>query len=580
MARGARGAPTDDGGRGRGPRVPSGPGFAMTIAFAAGLAAAALAFVTAFLVGAATASDPAAAMDVAGVQAARMLAAPGVERWRGDFGSGAAVRARVNEFLTAKLNEDKDDRVKGARQAAIDEFRAGKNEGGVKWKPGLDMVFPPNDPNDQLAAGAIKAALQTVSAAAPGGLVAVAVRDNAGTPLSSGGGNTLWDLTRANYQTLGETIYGPVADGVRQYQHPLRNRAGVVEGTAVIALSSAGLPVPNPVATAGAAAGAAFLGAFVIAFVMGLAPVKAMRKLALDADAAAGGALDTRITVSGPDVVQAAARAVQRLTQLAASGAAAPPAEPQIVEQQVIVQPVAEVQEGLAPMRSFKRPDEFEIEATQKTCPDLGNDYYDLVNVDDDRVGIFVADIPNLRGVRGALYMAQLRAIFRAVSPREQSPAEVLKLLNRAFAVDLPRGTYATAMYCVIDRTTGVCRVASAQHLPLVFWKIAKKASARLAPEGIALGLDTGSVFDKTIVEKAIQLDKGDRIVLFTDGAINARNLSGAQYGDERFYYVVNREAPKNSAACVNFIANDVDLFHEGAQQADDFTVVTLRRMK
>ena len=109
---------------------------------------------------------------------------------------------------------------------------------------------------------------------------------------------------------------------------------------------------------------------------------------------------------------------------------------------------------------------------------------------------------------------------------------------------------------------------------------MAKKASARVQPEGIALGLDPGAVFDKTIVEKAVQLDRGDRIVLTTDGAIAAKNAAGAQYGEERFYYVLNREAPKNSAACVNLVANDMDLFHEGAVQMDDLTIVTLRRVK
>jgi phosphoserine phosphatase RsbU/P len=135
-------------------------------------------------------------------------------------------------------------------------------------------------------------------------------------------------------------------------------------------------------------------------------------------------------------------------------------------------------------------------------------------------------------------------------------------------------------MYCVVERSTGLCKVAAAQHLPLVFWKMSKKASAKLQPEGIALGLDPGAVFDRTIVEKAVQIDRGDRVVLYTDGAIAARNPSGAQYGEERFYYVLNREAPKNSAACVNLVANDMDLFHEGAPQTDDFTIVTLRRVK
>jgi serine phosphatase RsbU (regulator of sigma subunit) len=68
--------------------------------------------------------------------------------------------------------------------------------------------------------------------------------------------------------------------------------------------------------------------------------------------------------------------------------------------------------------------------------------------------------------------------------------------------------------------------------------------------------------------------------MLYTDGAINAKNGAGAQYGEERFYYVVNREAPKNSAACVNFVANDVDLFHEGAPLMDDFSLVTVRKLR
>jgi serine phosphatase RsbU (regulator of sigma subunit) len=360
----------------------------------------------------------------------------------------------------------------------------------------------------------------------------------------------------------------------------MKNRGGASDGTAVVALSAASVRPPSPMTTAGLAALGALVGGFAVGFVIAMAPLKAIRRLAQDADAIAGGRWDTRVSIGGPDVVQHAARSLQKIVQNASTLASSVPSEPQVIQQQVMVQPVAEVQEGLAPVKGFRRPDEFEIEATQKPCPDLGNDYYDLVNVDDDNVGVFVADIPNMRGVRGAMYMAQVRALFRSVATGQPSPAETLKALNRAFAADLPRGIYVTAMYAIVSRSTGVCKVAAAQHLPLVFWKLAKKASARLAPEGIALGLDPGPVFDKTIGDKAIQLERGDRIVLYTDGAINARNAAGAQYGEERFYYVLNREAPKNSAACVNFVANDVDLFHEGAAQMDDFTIVTLRKTR
>jgi sigma-B regulation protein RsbU (phosphoserine phosphatase) len=230
-------------------------------------------------------------------------------------------------------------------------------------------------------------------------------------------------------------------------------------------------------------------------------------------------------------------------------------------------------------MRSFERPPELEIEATHKACPDSGNDFHDVVNAPGGKVGLFVADIP-VRGIQGAMYMAQVRALFRAAAARHDSPSDVLKEVNAGFAIDLPRGVYVTAMYCVVEPESGICKVASAQHLPLVFWKVSKKGSARLQTQGIALGHDAGPVFDKSIEEKAIQLERGDRIVLFSDGAITARNAGGATYGEERFYYVVNREAPKNSAAFVNFVANDVDLFHEGSDQLDDFTILTARKVR
>lgn len=569
-------------GRERPAKTPTGPSFALPLAAVAGLGAAVLAFIGALLVGG-SGGDSYAALDQGGIQAARMLGALDIDRWRTGFGATKAVRSRYDKVRADKLASITDSRDKLTVEAAFDEWRTGVNRAGAAWRPGLDLLFPPQDPNDDLLETARRDAIRRATETAPDAFLGAGVFDSAEANVA-GHGEMLNPPSAKPVKTVGQTnVYAVRAPGgaiARLYVHPMRSRSGAPEGTARVLLSAAGAAPASSMAGAGAAAGAAFVGAFALALLLGLGPVKAMRRLAADTEALARGELATRVAVSGPDVVQAAAKNVQRLASIAASGAHAAAAEPQIVQQQVLVQPVQEVQEGLAPLRGFRRPEEFEIEATQKVCPDLGNDYYDTVNIDDDHVGILVADIPNQRGVRGAMYMAQVRALFRAVAQREQSPAEALKLLNRVFAQDLPRGVYVTAMYCVVNRQTGVCRVANAQHLPLVFWKMSKKASARVQTEGIALGLDPGPVFDKTIVEKSIQLERGDRIVLYTDGAITARNPSGAEYGDERFYYVLNREAPKNSAACVNLLANDMDLFHEGAPQTDDFTVVTLRRVK
>ncbi len=568
-------------GRERPTKAPSGPSFAMPVAVTAGFLAGLLAFLGAFIVAGATApKDQYESLDAGGVQAARMLAALDVDRWKKEFGTTAGVRAKVQAEIDRHVKEVQasgDSRDVIPMEEDISRWRAGAPKVGNEWRPGIDLIFPQNDPMDEAAETARRTALQWVQEQNPGAFIGAAVMNESGASTVSAG--EIGVPAVPPVKNVGGTLVysvGTAKGPARVYIHPMRNRLRQPDQGKAVVILAASKTGGSPIAAAGAAGGLGFLGGFLGAFFLALGPVGAMRKLASETEAIAKGEYGTRVTLRGPDVVQAAARNVQKIAHAAGSAATA---QPQMVVQEVVRAPVQEVQEGLAPLRGFQRPDEFELEATQKLCAEIGNDYYDVVNVDAENVGLFIADIP-IRGVRGSMYMSQVRALFRAQAKGQVSPAEVLRQVNRAFAMDLPRGVYVTAMYAIVNKSSGICRVASAQHLPLVFWKLAKKGSARLSPEGIALGLDAGPVFDRTLTEQAIQLEKGDRIVLYTDGAISTKNANGAQYGEERFYYVVNREAPKNSAAAVNFIANDVDLFHEGAAQLDDFTILTLRRVK
>jgi hypothetical protein len=441
------------------------------------------------------------------------------------------------------------------------------------------MFFKEKDPDDELATKVRDEAIAKAEELDPGAFIGAAIKVSATEALVMHPGDLPAAPGTKPVKNVGATTiceFTFKGKPARWYEHPMKNRKGQEEGSSVVVLSTASVKAFPLAAAAGAAGALAFLGGMIGAMILAGGAKNALARLASDTDAVAKGHFDTKISLGGPSVVQHVARNVQKIAALAASGAAAPA---QVMVQEVVRAPVQEINESLAPTKSFERPEELEVESTQKVSADLGNDYYDVVNVDADHVGVFVADAP-VRGVKSSMLMASIRALFRASYKGQTSPAEVLKAVNRGFAVDLPRGSYVTAMYAVVNKTTGVCKFANAQHLPLVFWKLAKKASARVTSEGIALGLDPGPVFDKTIAEKTVPLEKGDRIMLYTDGAINAKNGAGAQYGEERFYYVVNREAPKNSAACVNFVANDVDLFHEGAPLMDDFSLVTVRKLR
>jgi len=306
-----------------------------------------------------------------------------------------------------------------------------------------------------------------------------------------------------------------------------------------------------------------------------LAAAKGLGVLSRELEQVARGDLDVRLRAGGGEI-GAVARSADRALKTFQK----------IQEQSVMsaaVQPVAAPVTAAVDTSSLlptepPRLDGYEIEAVHKPSPAGSNDFYDYIQVDDSHLGIVIADMPS-GGPDGAFTATTFRAVMRANAIGDTSPASVLGKVNRVMASELKRGDHITAMYTVLDLEKGIVAVASAGHLPLVFWKLEKKGSALLNPEGIAIGLDKGPVFEKTVVDKRIKLDRGDRYVLYTDGPVAAKNMNGEEFGEQRFYYVVSREAPKNSAAFVNFVANEVDLFHEGAIQEDDITLVTVRKV-
>ena len=396
---------------------------------------------------------------------------------------------------------------------------------------------------------------------------------------SSSGQPNVQYATSGARDIAGVAVRNALIDGApgRVYVAPAKDAFGAAGGEVRVYVS----------ARAAAAAAKGLTGTYLLLAVLGILLVggiafgtcmvasKGVRSVTSDLEAVARGDLDVRITPRGGGEAASLARMADRAMKTFRA----------VQEQSITaaaVQPAAPIEasvdtSSLLPSEPL-RIDGYEVEAVHKPCPAAANDYYDYFRVDDAHIGIVIADMPHA-GAQGAFAAATFRALMRAYSVEETSPAAVLGRVNRVMANELKRGDHITAMYVVLDVDKGIVTVASAGHLPLIFWKFEKKGSALLNPEGIAIGLDKGPVFEKTVVDKRIKLDRGDRIVLYTDGPVAAESANGEEFGEQRFYYLVSREAPKNSAAFVNFVANEVDLFHEGAMQQDDITIVTLRKV-
>jgi len=302
-----------------------------------------------------------------------------------------------------------------------------------------------------------------------------------------------------------------------------------------------------------------------------------MKTLARDLDTIGRGRLDLRVTTRGTGELgflqKTADRMAKNLQLIQTTGSGD---LDEALEKELDL--ANQIHQGLLPSDPPRVPG-YELETLFKVGRDIGGDYHDYIELDPKRIAIILADCSeSLRGVPAAMVMAMTRAYLRAAIDPATGPADWLKRVNRQLARDLKSGMAVTAMIVVANTESHEAVAVSAGHRPLVLWRQGKTAS--INPNGIALGLDVGPVFEKTMEEKRFSFQRNDRIVLYTDGVLSAENETGEVYGEKQLLEAIRRQGAMNSAAFVNFIASGVDKFLQGAEQGDDITVCTLKRMK
>jgi sigma-B regulation protein RsbU (phosphoserine phosphatase) len=208
----------------------------------------------------------------------------------------------------------------------------------------------------------------------------------------------------------------------------------------------------------------------------------------------------------------------------------------------------------------------------------VGGDYYDFFPVDRERLAMIVADVSG-KGIPGSMVMASARTILRILGPQCGDAAETLRQANELIAKDIRRGMFVTAMYVLLNVKTRALSVCSAGHNPMVIYREKTGQYELVNPNGIALGFDKGPVFDRTLQEHNTTLELGDRIVIYTDGVVEAMNAQGDEYSEERFCKFVRDHARMRSRDFVQALVRDLDAHKGEAEQHDDITVSTVRAL-
>lgn len=206
----------------------------------------------------------------------------------------------------------------------------------------------------------------------------------------------------------------------------------------------------------------------------------------------------------------------------------------------------------------------------------VGGDYYEVIRKDEQTLLTMVADVSG-KGLPAALYMAELHGMVRIVAGIENSPAAMLRLLNRRLVEVLGRGTFITAAIAIVDLHENRLRLARAGHTPLV--RVRSGEVAEFTPHGFPLGLRQTELFDERIEEIAIPIEPGDSFLFYSDGVSEGMNDAREEYGTDRLYRLL-RTLPgdRHPEVWTEQILADLADFRGGAEQNDDISLLAVRR--
>ena len=230
------------------------------------------------------------------------------------------------------------------------------------------------------------------------------------------------------------------------------------------------------------------------------------------------------------------------------------------------------IQQSILPT-AFPRGENYQVFANMEPARNVGGDFFDVVSLEDDRIGLAIADVSD-KGVPAALFMMSSRTWMKGAAIGNPEPAEVLEEVNSLLHEGNETQMFVTALYAVYTPETGEFTYASGGHdAPLL---VRADGSSELLPltGGIALGIIPGFEYG----QNTVTLNPGETIILYTDGVTEAMNSEGEQFGVERMREVFVDSVPKNSDDATRTIFDAVNAFAAGAAQSDDITCLTLCR--
>jgi len=231
-----------------------------------------------------------------------------------------------------------------------------------------------------------------------------------------------------------------------------------------------------------------------------------------------------------------------------------------------------EIQASMLPsiFPAFPNREEFDLYASMDPAKEVGGDFYDFFMIDDDHLGVVIADVSG-KGVPAALFMMISKTVVQNFATLGISAAEVLRKANDALCAQNKMEMFVTTWIGILELSTGKMTCASAGHeYPAIYHD--GKFELFKDRHGFVLGGMEGARYR----DYEIQLDKGDKFFVYTDGVPEATNAGNELFGTDRMIDALNSKAEGTPKEILKTVRASVDEFVGSAEQFDDLTMVCL----
>ncbi len=220
---------------------------------------------------------------------------------------------------------------------------------------------------------------------------------------------------------------------------------------------------------------------------------------------------------------------------------------------------------------AFPKEKRFDIYASMRPAKEVGGDFYDFFMIDDDHLGMVIADVAG-KGVPAALFMMISKSLLKNRTLQGGKPSEILESVNDSLSEDNSSDMFVTVWLAIMTLSTGEVIAANAGHeYPFVTdengaYKLFKE------PHGIVLGAMRGMKFE----DYTFTVPQNGRIFVYTDGVAEAQNKDEELFGVERIEECLNKYMEEEPDKLVAAMAKEVDSYAAEVEQFDDITMLNI----